>query len=1282
MDKKILMFLMLGMFMISIASAFEFDNKLTYEKEDMKVNFDNLFGYGKHFGEIELKSHNSVTEIKGFGFGKEEVVMYYDFTNWELYENGLGDVEFIDMRTEKEIEKDYSFVEWKEVEIDVNDYKKDCDVLENKTEVNCVNNLIGSHKEIEYQWVDYNSKDIPARDVRIGLKTYVGKNDYVDGVWNIVGKPITKHITWSGDLETNLEYYWSFDEGSGTNANENVSGTNDMTLVDGASFVAGKVGNAVSFDGSNDYAQTGSVLDITNESFSIGFWYYSGGLAVQEHIFSCLNYNGGPGFGLMHLTNSTWSKFFGVGSTSVINSVTPIGSWNYRVYTSDTINVKLYENGDFIKQVSNSFTPDGNAKLTLGEDSINTPAREWEGKLDEFGIWQRELSQEEITFLYNDGDGVAYDDLISAPVVTLETPTHNYTNFTTTNEVDFECLPVDYVNDIVNVSLWIDNVLNETNTDGLNESSAHFTKIMSEGEHWFYCDVFSNISETSTTGSYLLDVNTTPNIQFETPTYADYSNITNPYIPVNISLTETFFENITFTFDNDGAQIEYFYDNSTRFINKSFVDGNWSYNVTVWTTTGQSNSTATRNISIDTTPHIQFETPTLADYSNITDPYIPVNVSITETYFDNITFNFWLNGAVTDWNWNDNTRFANETTFADGTWEYNVTVWTTTGQSNSTATRNITLDLTNPLVSASNLSDLVTTSFPINSTWNYTSADTNIDLCYYNTSESTVYNFTTCNATIGSPAWASGGNKTIYFCANDTFGRETCNTEYIFIYSITETSADNPDPVGEGSTATFNFTVNLTSIPTTTATLMINNSVYSPTTTTAGSDGYYFETSFVIPDGWGNTTGIDQGWNWNYTITGISTNASTTSENITVYEMAIDDCSTYAQQILNLSLRDEEGNSWINGSVGSNIEVDINLTSIDDPSITIQYSNTFVNSSNATMCVPLNLINNSNYTIDITIGFDSTNRVWEFWHLDNGTLDLAGNFNYYTSRDVILMDLLTADSTSFLFNYFDVDGFAVDGSLAHVYRKYIGDGEFLEVERSKADQNGDTIVHLVEEDVIYYFLITLDGEILYTSSSYTALCQAVPCTINLEEGGESAEFGTDYDLVDGGGYSINESRSTRMVSLVYSVNETTTMNFTLYKYDYDGSVVQINTTEDTGLNGILTLHVPQSAGNVSFFASVVKDDVFINSEWVDFEGQAVDYFGNALAIFLGALLILTLGLMAISSGAGVLLWVMVGLIVSGALGLFATNLNSGVSIIIYLILAGALLLWKITGGRK
>jgi hypothetical protein len=259
---------------------------------------------------------------------------------------------------------------------------------------------------------------------------------------------------------------------------------------------------------------------------------------------------------------------------------------------------------------------------------------------------------------------------------------------------------------------------------------------------------------------------------------------------------------------------------------------------------------------------------------------------------------------------------------------------------------------------------------------------------------------------------------------------------------------------------------------------------------------------------------------------------------------------------------------------------------------------------------------------------------------------------------------------------------AVDDAIVHVMRKYIGSGQFLEVERSKADENGDTIVHLVEEDVIYFFYITQYGELIYTSSTYTALCQETPCRIQLEASGSGATFPTDWDLIDGGAYDIDDDPSTREVNMTYSLNDTSTMNLTIYKYNSDGSYSSVASNSSTGTSGSIVLTVPQSAGNVSFFATVHQDDNFVNSEWVDFEEKAQDRFGVTLALFISALIILSLGLMAITEGVGTLVFVLLGVALSGFLGLVTTTLSTGVNIIVYLVVAGGILLWKLTGGRR
>jgi len=493
---------------------------------------------------------------------------------------------------------------------------------------------------------------------------------------------------------------------------------------------------------------------------------------------------------------------------------------------------------------------------------------------------------------------------------------------------------------------------------------------------------------------------------------------------------------------------------------------------------------------------------------------------------------------------------------------------------------------------------------------------------------------------------------------------------------FTENSQTYSSETAEGNIETFNinFSYDSNEYSTVEAKLIYNNTEYTGTKTSGTGNTVVYSADAIVPQ---ISTDENKTFYWNILVG--TTYQNSTSNNQTVYELSIDDCSAHSVLILNMSLKDEELAILVNGSNGANVEIDLILTVPGNPDATQYYYKKWTDENNPQVCITTDELN---YTIDYTIGFDSTDRVWEFLYLDGGILDSTKIFDDYTNYNINLMDLKTTDSTSFLFNYFDVDGLAVDGSMVHVFRKYIGQGEFLEVERSKADQNGDTVVHLVEEDVIYYFVITNNGETLYTTSTNTILCQAVPCTIEIEASGVSAEFDTDWDLVDGGAFSISSNTNTKTVSLTYSKNISAIWEMDLYKYEDDGSFTLLNSTTATGTSGTTSLSVPLSAGNVSFFVTVSVDDVYIKSEWVDFEDNTNDVFGTTLSLFLAGLIILSLGLMAISEGAGVLIWVMLGVFLSGALGLLTTSLSTGISIVTYLIVAGALLVWKIAGGRK
>lgn len=596
----------------------------------------------------------------------------------------------------------------------------------------------------------------------------------------------------------------------------------------------------------------------------------------------------------------------------------------------------------------------------------------------------------------------------------------------------------------------------------------------------------------------------------------------------------------------------------------------------------------------------------------------------------------------------------------------------------SDTNRTLTIDTIKPTFVLNSLNNLSTITDVRNVSLNVTTTDTNLADCSYTTSESSTRIIYTCN-TQTNISFSTGGDKNITVYANDTFSNENSTTYPVRIYDF-NVSQTGSSTAGEGTSQSFTLLVTSTSfdIGDASANLWYNGENKGFTTKTAvGSNGYYFINTFSVPTGAGNTTGKEVEWYWNYNATHLTTR-NTTTETQSVYNVSISDCAVVGGEvILNLSLKDEGENTFLNVSDEiTNIELDLILGA--DSGQDWQYSNQWANENNVTVCVPSGLLTNSNYSIDFTIGFDAGSHVNEFYYLDNGTLSSDNTFNSFSNKTINLMDLLTADSTSFLFNYFDEDGLVVDDIIVHVFRKYIGEGLFREVERSKQNDDGDTVVHLVEEDVIYYFMITKQGQILFTSSTYTALCQSTPCEIQLEESGGFQEFDTDWDLIDNGGYTLTSSSNTREVNLTYSLTSSSTMNLTVYKLDGNGDYQVVGSDQDTGTNGEILVSVPTVSGNTTFFATVYQDGTFKKSQWIDFEEDAGLYFGNTLSLFLGALIILALGLMAVSEGSATILFLTLGMFVAMSLGLVDYRTSTGLNILIYFILAGGIIVWKLT----
>lgn len=661
---------------------------------------------------------------------------------------------------------------------------------------------------------------------------------------------------------------------------------------------------------------------------------------------------------------------------------------------------------------------------------------------------------------------------------------------------------------------------------------------------------------------------------------------------------------------------------------------------------------------------------------------------IVNSNLTNMTFFVWnetalFNSTVFDFETNESiTQTFNITNLIDGAYEWNVFACATNGTATScdhstNGNFSFEIDQTAPIIYFNTtIQDSFVETFPVNVTLSAVTIDDHVDSCWYYTSDDATNITYTCNTTIGVQ-FISGGSKTIYAVANDTLGFEFQNSTSF--QTATYSQSDDQDPIGEGDITTFTIELNKTGISSeiVTALLIYNNTAYgSPTISSTSANRTVVTMALTIPDGTGSPIGNVIDWYWQFNITNVG-NYTASTQNQTVYSVDIDDCSVYGDLILNMTLLDENTRSLVNATVGSLIELDLDITSKVDGSVSWEYSNTWDDEVSAMVCVPSELLNNSEYRIDFVAEYSSTDRVTEFFYLDNGTLDTGSTFNSLTNKTMFLYDLDIADSTTFLFSFTDKSNLEVPNAIVHVFRKYIGQGEFYEVERGKQDDNGETHIHLVEEDVIYFFTISDQGEIIYTSSNYNAKCLSTPCSITLEAAAQSPEFNKDWDLMPNGTYSVTDDGLTRKVTLSFLTTEAAFMNLTIGKQDYHGDIEVVGSSQTFATSGSVSVIVPQSAGNITYYAIVYKDGSYIAHRIVDFTDDTnyYDTTGNVM----GFLLIIALILMGAAEGILLFVFLIFALILVGALALFKLTYYA----IIGFVCALAVIVWKLVkkGGR-
>lgn len=243
-------------------------------------------------------------------------------------------------------------------------------------------------------------------------------------VWTLyqMGKPdaVNSADSQIDPLNKGIVGYWKLDDGSGTSAADASGNANTGTLVSSPTWGAGKIGGAVTFNGTSQYVDMGSAgsgtsLAITG-NLTLSAWIKRAAVPEVDQDRVILERNDstgsietyyfevGGGHGLADgYLSSGFDK--GGGQYQGVNTASAVitdKNWHHVVAVRSGSIITMYVDGVSVVSGSTTGTPvTGTAHVIIGSSNISyNNTRKWNGSLDDVRIYNRALSQDEVAKLY------------------------------------------------------------------------------------------------------------------------------------------------------------------------------------------------------------------------------------------------------------------------------------------------------------------------------------------------------------------------------------------------------------------------------------------------------------------------------------------------------------------------------------------------------------------------------------------------------------------------------------------------------------------------------------------------------------------------------------------------------------------------------------------------------------------------------------------------------------------------------------------------------------------
>ncbi|MGW2477095.1 LamG-like jellyroll fold domain-containing protein [Streptomyces sp. NPDC001665] len=197
---------------------------------------------------------------------------------------------------------------------------------------------------------------------------------------------------------------WSLDENKGTKAADSGPNHKDLTLSEGTSWTTGVHGSALKFNGEGQYAETsGPVVDTTGD-YTVSAWASLD--ALPGNYGTVVSQDGRRQENPFYLQYGQGAFAFSTpGAHRARAEMTPeLGHWYHLVGVRSGDQIKLYVDGKLA-----STAPAGSADVSSGALSVgrakwsgnNTDF--WNGSVDQVQVFDKALTDQEVTALYDGG---------------------------------------------------------------------------------------------------------------------------------------------------------------------------------------------------------------------------------------------------------------------------------------------------------------------------------------------------------------------------------------------------------------------------------------------------------------------------------------------------------------------------------------------------------------------------------------------------------------------------------------------------------------------------------------------------------------------------------------------------------------------------------------------------------------------------------------------------------------------------------------------------------------